>query len=235
MASIKTGSAISTIRGSIGGTVFSQNANGAYTRNRSKASNPNTSLQRAQRNSFGYCSRLWRGLTEDDQKTWISQAPNYPYVNRLGESSIYTGFQLFQKVNGRLIGIGETPINSIGSPVEVAPIVTFVVDTASVAGGLNFTFDFGLGTGVVPANTTCVVWATAFKSAGFYRPKKSDFRKAYSIAASSDASNTDFKAPFATVSGTASLGRIQYAQAQLVSTATGQVGATVWCKIVWAA
>lgn len=236
MASIKTSGSIAVIRGSQGGTVYSQNANGAYTRNRSKASNPNTTKQRSQRNIFGGISRTWRTLNESSQDTWISQAPNYPYVNRLGESSIYTGFQLFQAINGRLLGIGEPFLEAIGAPETLPFIQSIEYNIGDVsASELNFHAIFSDLTSVVPAGTKLVVWATIFKSAGFYRPKKSDFRKATVLNATTDVDAENLFASVTAISGAPTVGKIQYVQFQLVSTVTGQFGASVWVKVVWAA
>lgn len=91
MARILFGGGVAQIRGSIGGTTYSKNANGAYARNRSQPANRNTLAQQGVRNIFGSIARRWKVLTLSQQASFIDLAASYPYVNSVGLSSVYTG------------------------------------------------------------------------------------------------------------------------------------------------
>jgi len=234
MASIKTGAGVALIRGSIGGTVFSQNANGAYSRNRSKGSNPNTIKQQFQRNSFGAQSRAWKTLSEADQQTWVSQAPNYPYINRLGETGRYTGFQLYVKVNNALNGVGVTPLSSMVSPTEVLPTATFELNSLDIASSNLFVqTTFAGGSATIPTNCKGILLSTGFLSSGVYRPKKSQFRKAMIFNSTANTTNTNAYGNVTAVTGSPTAGNVSFLSFYLINTVTGQTSNPVDLKLIW--
>lgn len=177
MASIKFGGGVADMRGSQGGTVYSRNASGAYTRNRTMPINPNSQLQQATRNAFGNIATAWRGLTEAEQATWIEQAPAYPYLNRLGESSVYTGFQLYQKVNSQLQLCGQAGVDTIIAPVEMPITTSFEFDTFSTTELILNAENSFTNTNEVPSDLIFVYEATMPLSTGVYRPKRQDFKQ----------------------------------------------------------
>jgi hypothetical protein len=99
MASIKFSAIIADARGKIGGSVFVKNANGSYIRTYTAPLNKNTPGQQLQRANMTVYSQKWRALTDDQRNSWGFYAPQVPYTNRVGDKSIYTGFQLFMKTN----------------------------------------------------------------------------------------------------------------------------------------
>lgn len=99
MATIKFSSLVSDVRGKIGGVVFARGANGSYVRSWAKSSNKLTEAAIRQRLNFAYYSGKWRGLDDEDRKAWIDSVSQFPYQNRVGETSFYTGFQLYLKTN----------------------------------------------------------------------------------------------------------------------------------------
>lgn len=126
MALIKLTAIVDNISGKLNGTVFAKNKGGNYMRSKSKPSNPKTAAQMAVRAQFGAISSAWKALSEGARSAWRESASNFPYINRLGDTKILSGFALHQKLNTNLDLIGEsmltfppeprTPINfaSIG-------------------------------------------------------------------------------------------------------------------------
>jgi hypothetical protein len=128
------------LSGSVGGVVAGHNKGGQYLRNRSIPVNPNSTRQQAQRNGFGAAAISWRSLTAGQRAAWESYASLTPVINRLGESITVSGFNMYQRTNAFLLGVGlaaitaapPTPgLSSLGTPATPAFI-------ASVANGLSF-------------------------------------------------------------------------------------------------
>ena len=99
MATIKFSSVVSDARGRIGGTVFSRGQNGSYIRTFSMPKKSNSVISLIKRQYLAHYSAKWRELTKADRKAWIQAAIYNPYINRVGETSYYSGFQLYMKVN----------------------------------------------------------------------------------------------------------------------------------------
>lgn len=220
MAQIRFSSLVSDIRGKIGGNVFSRNANGAFVREATQPINTNTEAQQAARNTFGAIARSWKELTSAEQKSFIDQAVNYPYVNSLGVSSIYTGFQLFQKVNSQLRLVGAPAITTMLAPIELVGLLTLSVNP-SILSNLSYTFTFTNELSVVPANTVLVVEATRAMSAGVYRPKRQDFKQLTVLPAAAAAPGF-LNAVYEAVYGNIQVGQFVYVRVFLVSLVTGQ-------------
>jgi hypothetical protein len=103
--------------GSIGGTTFSHNRGGMYTRNRVVPTDPSSSRQQAIRAAMGVLAPYWSlTLGEADRALWNDYAANVAMTNRLGDTVYLTGQQHFLRANiPRLqAGIGvlaAAPIN----------------------------------------------------------------------------------------------------------------------------
>jgi len=98
--------------GSIGGTTFSHNRFGLYTRARRVPVNPSTNFQQGSRAAFGDASAAWRLLTAVQRAGWNLHAANSPVVNKLGSTVFLTGHQWF------------TATQQMASYLEVATIAT---------------------------------------------------------------------------------------------------------------
>lgn len=224
MARILFGGGVAQIRGSIGGTTYSKNANGAYARNRSQPANRNTLAQQGVRNIFGSIARRWKELTLSQQASFIDLAASYPYVNSVGLSSVLTGFQLFQKVNSQLALVGALQIDMMQPPVYVPSISDMVVVAVGTGGApiqITATFDAAFK---VPIGFVAVVEATREYSNGTYRPKSQDFKQIGVIAADTDVTAYNVATEYAGVFGSPStIGSRVYIRIFLVSLLTGQV------------
>lgn len=104
MALIKLGGGVSDIRGSIGGTVFSKNRYGSYTRNRTIPVNPGSSLQTKIRACASVLRDIWiNDLTAKQREGWATYASNVQVQNRLGESITLTGWNMFYRTGANQI------------------------------------------------------------------------------------------------------------------------------------
>lgn len=104
MALIKLGGGVSDIRGSIGGTVFSKNRYGSYTRNRTIPVDPGSTAQTKIRSVMGQIRNAWFSTLTAAQRTdWATYAQNVSISNRLGESIKLTGWNMFCRTNAALL------------------------------------------------------------------------------------------------------------------------------------
>jgi hypothetical protein len=173
MALMKLGIVATDIRRSVGGTVFSRNLGGAYTRARVAPVNRNSPKQTAVRANFAANSKLWSGtMTAAQRLAWQFFAASNPLVNVLGASIIVSGLSMAQKLNQRLVQIGKPPILNppLNLNVPAMPGV-FGVVAASGAGTIV------VSTGLQAVDTT--VWWYVFATRPLAPGKtasSSDFR-----------------------------------------------------------
>jgi len=133
MAKVQYGPTLSSVSGSIGGTVFSKWKGRAYVRTRVTPSNPKTVLQKAQRLAMAQCTYTWHLLNAPLQGAWKAAA---------AAASIST-FNAFSKANASrfraLTFPFLTPSTSLrvgmGTPTITSPssgevVVTFVAGSA---------------------------------------------------------------------------------------------------------
>ena len=100
MALIKLGGGVADIRGSIGGTVFSKNRYGSYSRNRTIPVNPGSAKQTKIRSTMGQIRNAWFSvLTAAQRAAWAVYAANVEVQNRLGEAIKLTGWNMFARTN----------------------------------------------------------------------------------------------------------------------------------------
>jgi len=121
MAIILVGGNIAEIRGSEGGTTYSRNRFGAYSRSRVKPVNPNTSGQVAARSRFNYLAAYWKDtLTAAQRAGWELYASNTAWKNRLGQDVYLTGLNHFCRSNSLVLQVGGTlvvtPPTTFGLP-----------------------------------------------------------------------------------------------------------------------
>lgn len=208
---------LSDIRGSVNGTVFSRNKSGAIMRNRTNPVNTNTTSQQAVRLLFGTLSAVWRGLTTFERASFTTQAPNYPYLNAVGESSVYSGQQLFNKLNGNLQA-AEEPIINFALPPQSFTLNTPGVISANIAlNTLNVSFTN------LDASLKAIVYLTPAVSAGLTNVTNL-FKKIDAIDVLT--TNTDIGPEYAAVYGIAPSGFTTldtiYIRIDFILIATGQ-------------
>jgi len=187
MAKIIFSGGVSAASGSVGGNVFSRNANGAYMRNKGIPTNPNTIAQQNARAALAAQSQIWRSLTDVQKQSFRDQVTAYPYIDSLGQSKTYTPSQLCGAVNGRVKqanryavisgdGIPAPIISTMSAPFGF-PFVEDAAMTFDVSSSI-FTSVIGLSDAAasLPDGTILLIDATAPLSSGKTSPKNSDYR-----------------------------------------------------------
>ena len=133
MAKYLPGVAVSSVSGSIGGTVFSRNRGGQYIRNRSIPSVVRTEKALAQKAIFSLVSQAWVVLTDAQRLAWRIYGQSQTKTDRLGKSISLTGQALFIGLNARLLSAGNSAVNTppvTSAPAGIVPSA-FTVDSGS--------------------------------------------------------------------------------------------------------
>lgn len=110
MAILKLGGTVTAISGKIGGQVFGTSSNGAYLKNNSWSQQPTTPMQTAQRTKPQQFTQLWRTTTAAQKALWSAAVIDYPYINRVGDTVYYNGYQLFCYLNANLLLTLQSPL-----------------------------------------------------------------------------------------------------------------------------
>lgn len=112
MALIKLGSMVTRISGKIGGQTFGTSAAGSYVKNSGTPRKSITIAQQGKMSLMGTTAQSWRELTQTQRDTFNAASPDYPYLNRVGETKFYSGYAIFgQLVNNLSLGqFAVTPI-----------------------------------------------------------------------------------------------------------------------------
>lgn len=161
------------------GATFSRNGNAAYVRARATPVNPRTSSQTISRDRLNAVATAWRALTQPQRNSWIALAPSVPYVNSLGDTAHYSGFQLFMKCNLVIQALGNPFITNAPSAAPTFPAMPFLgiqaeQDSATFS---DFTLAALYGGAADATGMTLVYESTGAYSAGKRYIPKSDYRK----------------------------------------------------------
>ena len=122
MARILYGSMVTSIKGSIGGLTFHNNASGAIARlkpNRNQNANAKQSQSKA---TFAQAIAAWSTLSHADQTAWNTVAASAPKINYWDESKAVTGFNLFTSLYINAVSVEAAPRTSaptLGAPLAV--------------------------------------------------------------------------------------------------------------------
>jgi hypothetical protein len=237
MAKIIYGAGVSQMSGKQGGTVFSRNKSGAYTRTNRKGTNPNTTSQQSRRANFRAASRYFKTLSAVQQQSFKDNAINYPQIDRLGQTVTLSGAQLANKfANLVLLGGGTPTPQEMGSPVFMPSTLSVALGATVVTGTLTgltvdalFTNESGGDTDQLPVGYVAVVKATKMMSNGFTAPKKKDFRVIANIGATESVSGYPLITGYSSVFGTALIGGDSkiFVSIEVVSLTTPQSSAPI--------
>lgn len=107
------------VSGSTGGTTFSHNRGGMYTRARATPVNPNTFFQQLIRSIIADLTSRWGNtLTPAERAAWDTYALNVPLLDRLGEPRNVGGLAMYIRSNVQAIqALGPT------ARLDAAPVV----------------------------------------------------------------------------------------------------------------
>ena len=229
MAKIKTSALVADIKGTVGGNVFAANKGGNYVRRYKKPTNANTAKQQAVRDLFGAMTGLWRGLTEIQRNSWNEGAVNFPYQDTLGETRIYSGQQLFNKLNNNLVQAGLPTLTTCPIPqsfpsIQIDGIVNTVTTNVLT---IDLLFD---GDDEVPADYNLIVQATTSLSSGVSAPQQGLFKKLDSWASGVSTSALDIVSSYNAEFGALILNDTIFVQVFIVNEISGEVSARIFEK-----
>lgn len=126
---------LTSASGSVGGTTYSHNRFGLYTRARRKPVNPNTPAQQAQRTAFSGASAGWRALTQPQRDAWSAYAASTPVKNALGQTVFLTGAQQYTASASFLGRLALTPVSAGPTTPGRIDIGTPTVTATAASGG----------------------------------------------------------------------------------------------------
>jgi len=199
--------------GSVGGNTASRNRGGSYMRRKGQPTNPDTIPQQAARAILSAFAQAWRGLTQAQRDAWEAATSNFPFSDRLGQSRLLSGSQLYTKLNSMLASVGQAAITSppIPSAIPSASVGTVVVDLS----GPTYTAVY-----TPPgAGFTTQLWATPPVSPGINYVK--NLYKQIDAVAGTTVSPIDFESAYNAVFGVPPLGTKIFVKAVVVQNASG--------------
>jgi hypothetical protein len=135
-----TSPVFSAVSGSIGGTTFSHNKGGMYTRARAIPTNPNTLRQQDTRLQLGAAVSAWiEDLDASDRNSWNTYAANVPVTNKLGQTVNLSGQQHYVRsfVAWRAAGLSGNPPSLMVAPFDTGNPVAAVVNGLTAAANIG--------------------------------------------------------------------------------------------------
>lgn len=211
------GPTIGAASGSIGGTTFSRNRYGAYTRVRAIPVNPSTTAQQNVRSRLATYSANWQLLTAAQRLAWENWAQQNPVVNSLGMQQVLAGQVAYVGINTRLAQATDTAI-------DVPPITPAPTGLVTLTG----TWDIGLGTFQIDFTATPLgandrLWCQAcvVDSAGINYVR--NLLKVVKITAKAQATALDLQTDIEAVFGPLQVGHVVHIWAAVFSSTTGQL------------
>lgn len=128
MALIKMGGLVTRISGRIGGTTFGTSASGSYAKNTGTPRKSLTIAQKGKMALMGTSAQRWRGLTQSQRDAFNAASPDYPYLNRVGDTKFYSGYAIFTQLVNNL-SLGQFAIVPVPLPkFTFTPLVFVNID-----------------------------------------------------------------------------------------------------------
>lgn len=111
--------------GSIGGTTYSRNKGGMYTRARAIPTNPNSTRQQVMRSALATLVQRWiTVLTQVQRDAWSTYAQNVLVTDRLGEQIQISGQNHYIRSNAPRIQANLTPVDAAPTIFDTGEAVT---------------------------------------------------------------------------------------------------------------
>lgn len=148
MPQIKFSGLVTAMKGKAGGSIFSQNKQGAYFRNNRWGGGRKSARWDNAKRKLSFLSNQWRMLSAEQREAWQAAGQNYPFENKFKESYIPSGYQLFMSLNGNLYA-HNLPILTVPGENRPFPddwsITGGTPDIPWVTGGTGATFPYANG------------------------------------------------------------------------------------------
>lgn len=142
------------VSGSIGGTTFSHNNAGLYTRARTIPVNPNSTDQQTVRGNMTTLAQAWgQTLTQPQRTLWENYAALTPVTGKFGDELILSGQQMYIRCNtvglrGSVARVDNGPALP-GFTQLTAPVTTISVGAATVSVAYDNTDEWATADGGV--------------------------------------------------------------------------------------
>lgn len=152
MARIIYSGLVTSIRGSIGGTTFQNNAYGFTVKNKANMVKPNSVSQNLAKLVFALAVKGWATLSIANRATWDSWAATYPQFAKNNPSSVLSGFAVFTKQFANMLihdGLAAPPKLSCSFTIVTLDTVTLVLHSNAGVLTLNETWTINDGTWAV--------------------------------------------------------------------------------------
>ncbi len=100
MATVRLGSVVADIRGSIGDETYGRNQGGIFVRSRVTPADPPSAAKTVARNAMAVLGAAWSGtLTETQRQSWIQYGRQHPLPNKWGTPRVSSGICAFTRCN----------------------------------------------------------------------------------------------------------------------------------------
>lgn len=143
MPQVKFSGLITAMKGKAGGSIFSQNKQGAYFRNNRWGGGRKSPRWDAAKQRLQLLSNSWRLLSDEQRQAWQDAAINFPFENKFKEPYIGSGYQVYMSLNGNLLGQNLPLLTVPGENRPFPDDVQITVATPNnpwVTGGTGATF-----------------------------------------------------------------------------------------------
>ena len=214
MVLIKLSATVSRISGKLGGSIFQFAKYGQVVKQNAFSLPQFSTRQTAQRMKATIIPTLWSQLTLPEKNDWKDLTSLYPYVNKVGETSIYSGYALFLLLNQNLF-FANLPI-TLQAPGKLSGRTFGIMTILSISSTtLNFRYEARSG-------LRLQFFGTIGMQAGKV-PRASEFKLYASQSTTGVITDFDMFTQFVSSNGTIVAG-LQYSFLfKEISPATGQV------------
>lgn len=138
MARIIYSGLVTSIRGSIGGTTFQNNAYGFTVKNKANMIRPNSIDQETRKIIFSSAVKNWSSMSQTFRDNWNTFAATFPQFSKHNVSSVLSGFAVFVKWHAAKY-LGNPDYSFIDGVPSTAPVAmdSAVITITNAAGVLT--------------------------------------------------------------------------------------------------
>ena len=225
MAIFTPGPTVAAVSGSVGGTVYSRNAGGAYIRNRAVPVTSTTSDALAAKARMTTASQAWKALTDAQRTSWESFTLQNPTVNKLGQTITLKGNAMYIKLNTLLAQSGGTAISDPPTGAPPAGLTSMSLTGDIGAGDVSVIF----AASPLAANVLLVVRAYVTNSAAINYV--TNLLRTIQFSATAAATPLDIEVALAAKFGTLVVGQVIHVEAYTLDQATALTSSPLRARV----
>lgn len=146
MARIIYSGLVTSIRGSMGGTTFQNNAYGFTAKNKANMTRPNTVQQQIRKLIFSSAVKNWSTMSQVGRDNWNTFAATFPQFSKHNPSATLSGFAVFVKWHtARYLGTDDYTFVDSAPTLSPSVMDTLTVSLTNVAGVLTLVQSWVIG------------------------------------------------------------------------------------------